>query len=368
MARRLFIDLDSGRLVAGVNSSIPTGLDNIFENDSADYELYFLKADPTGAATFEAQDFSAKSVKLHIAAPPPSTATAYVAQNAWTDLPATVSATISRVITGGSITNEQQKVSFSPDAQSGTFSLTIPARTITVSAITAGLFTTSGNHGLALLEPFSITGLTAPTGGLSNGQTLFASVLVSPTQLRAATSATTTPINTFAADSGGTASTVTASTRLLPARATAAEVQTALQALPSVGAGNVSVFAAPGKEYRIGYQGAKGQAELPLPTVAAALTPLFGKTAKLNFGTVELANAISASASLEAALEVELTENGSVETVLQIPVTLRNDIIEGASPLPSSTPTATSFLLASPDNSTWQVSIDDDGILTATKQ
>jgi hypothetical protein len=366
MARRLFIDTEAGRFVDGVNSNIPAALDNLFENDSASYELYFLRRDPTGAFLYEAQDFSAKSVKLHIAPAPPSTATAFVAQNTWTNLPSTVSATVTRTITGGTVSNEQQRLTFSPEAQSGTFSLTIPARTITVSAVAGGLFTTSDNHGLAALEPFTITGLSAPTGGLSNGQTLFAAAIVNPTQFRAAPTATTTPVNTYAA-SGGTASTITASTRLVAGRATGAEVQAALEALPSVGAGNVVVLASPGREYRIGYQGAKGQVPISVAAVAAALTPLFGKTAPLNFATTELANAISASASLAATLEVEVTESGSVDTVLQVPVTLRNDIITGASPLPVSTTTATFFTLLSPDNSVFAVSVDDNGILTTEK-
>jgi hypothetical protein len=366
MARRLFIDTGAGRFVDGVNSNIPAALDNLFENDSADYELYFLRRDPTGAFLYEAQDFSAKSVKLHIAPPAPSTATAYVAQNTWTNLPSTVSATVTRTVTGGTVSNEQQRLTFSPEAQSGTFSLTIPARAITLSSVTDGLFTASGNHGLAALEPFTITGLSAPTGGLSNGQTLFASVIVNPTQFRAAPTATTTPVSTYAASSG-TASTITASTRLVAGRATGTEVQTALEALPSVGAGNVIVLGVPGREYRIGYQGAKGQVEIPLATAAAALTPLFGKTATLNFATTQLAAALSGNASLQAALEVEVTEGGNVDTVLQVPVTLRNDIIDGASPLPVSTTTATFFTLLSPDNSVFAVSVDDDGILTTEK-
>jgi hypothetical protein len=367
MARKLYIDVDAGQFVESVNSNIPVALGNLFENDSADYELYFLRRDPTGAFLYEAQDFSAKSVKLHIAPAPPSTATAFVAQNTWTNLPSIVSAVVTRTLTGGPVSNEQQRLTFSPDAQSGTFSLTIPARTITVSGVAAGLFTASDNHGLAVLEPFTITGLTAPTGGLSNGQTLFASVIVNPTQFRAAATRTTTPNNAFAADSGGTASTVTASTRLVAGRATGAEVQAALEALPSVGTGNVVVLASPGREYRIGYQGEKGQVPIPVATVAAALTPLFGKTATLNFATTQLAAALSGNASLQAALEVETTESGNVDTVLQVPVTLRNDIIDGASPLPVSTTTATFFTLLSPDNSVFAVSVDDNGILTTEK-
>jgi hypothetical protein len=366
MARRLFIDVDAGRFVEGVNSSIPAALDNLFENDSASYELYFLRRDPTGAFLFEAQDFSGKSVKLHIAPPPPSTATAYVAQNTWTNLPSTVTATVTRSITGGTVANEQQRLTFTPEAQSGTFSLTIPARTITLDNVTEGLWTTSGGHGLTPLEPFTVTGMTAPTGGLSNGQSLFVSTVVNASQFRANTARLLTPVNTYAA-TGGTVTTVTASTRLISARATGAEVQSALETLPSVGVGNVVVLAAPAREYRIGYQGDKGQVELPVATVAAALTPLFGKTATLNFATNELAAAISGAASLEAALEVELTEGGAVDTVLQVPITLRNDIIDGVSPIPVSTTTATFFTLLSPDTSVFAISVDDNGILTTEK-
>jgi hypothetical protein len=364
MARRLYLDIDAGRFVEGVNSNIPAALDNLFENDAASYELYFLQRDPTGAFLYEAQDFSGKSVKLHIGPNPPSTATAYVAQNTWTNLASTVSVAVSRTVTGGPTANEQQRVAFSPDAQSGTFSLTIPARTITLTSVTAGLFTTSGSHGLASLEPFTTSGLAGVTGGLTNDQTLFVASVINGTQFRAAVTATTTPVNTYGATTAGAISTLTASTGLISARANAAALQSSLEAVPSIGTGNVLVVAAPGKEYRIGFQAAKGQAQLPLLTAAAALAPIYGKAATLNFATTQLASAISGSASIEATLEVEVTTGGVVETLAQVPVTLRNDIISGASPLPVSTTTASFFTLLSPNNTVWAVSVDNDGVLT----
>lgn len=367
MARRLYLDTVNGRFVQGLNSTIPVTLDNLFQNDAATYELYFLRPDPTGAFVYEAQDFAAKSVKLHIAPPAPSTATAYVAQNTWTDLPATVTASVTRTITGGTTANEQQTLAFTPEAQSGTFSLTIPSRTVTIADITGGTFTTSGGHGLANFEPFTITGLSSPTGGLANGQSLFVASVLNAGQFTATPTANGIGVTAFAASSG-TLSTLTASTRLLPARAAAADVQTALEALPSVAAGNVLVLGIPGSEYRIGYQGQKSQVQLPVATVAASLTPVFGKTATINFATAELAAAISASASIEAALEIEVTEGSTVETLLQTGVTLRNDIITTAGALPSAVSPSTSFLLTSPDESVWSVSIDDDGTLSATKQ
>jgi hypothetical protein len=364
MARRLYLDTDTGRFVEGVNSNIPAALDNLFENDAASYELYFLQRDPSGAFLYEARDFGSKSVKLHIGPNPPSTATAYVVQNSWSDLSSTVSATVTRTTTGGTTANEQQKLAFSPDAQSGTFSLTLPARTMSLTSVTAGLFTTSGTHGLTALEPFTTTGFSGLTGGLSNGQTLYVASVVNSTQFRAAEAATTAPVNTYAATTAGTISTLTASTGLISASGNSASVQQSLEAVPSIGAGNVLVVAIPGREYRIGFQAAKGQVALPLLTTVAALAPLYGKTATINFATTQLANAISGSASLEATLEVEVTDGGTVETVAQVPVTLRNDIITGASPLPVSTTTATFFRLVSPDNTVWSISVDNNGILT----
>jgi hypothetical protein len=365
MARRLFLDTESGRFVQGLNSSIPASIDNLFENDSADYELYFLQRDPTGVTAYEARDFGAKSIKLHIGNPPPSTATAFVAQNVWTNLPSTCTASITRTATGGTTANEQQRLTFAPEAQSGTFTLTVPSRQISVSAIAAGVFTTSGSHGLAALEPFTITGLSSPTGGLANGQSLFVAQVRNTEQFTSATTITTTAVTAFAA-SAGAVSTLAATTRLLSARATALDVQNALAELTPVGANNVIVLGVPGIEYRAAFQNTRGQVALPLMTVNAQLVPAFGKFATINFSTTELQNAISASASIAAVLEVESTEGGAVETLCQVPVTIFNDIISATSPTPVLVG-STSFALLAPDNSQWVVSIDNDGVLTATK-
>jgi len=67
-------------------------------------------------------------------------------------------------------------------------------------------------------------------------------------------------------------------------------------------------------------------------------------------------------------LEVEATESGKVETFAQVPVTLRNDIIASGTPTPVSTISGSaSFSILSPDSSVWVITIDDDGILTASK-
>jgi hypothetical protein len=224
--------------------------------------------------------------------------------------------------------------------------------------------TSSGNHGLALFEPFVVTGFTTPTG-FANGATLFVSNIPSRTTFGASTTATTTAITSFTANAG-TFQTVTASAPLLFAQATASQVQSALEQVPSIGIGNVAVVAAPGSNYRIVYQGNKAQTSLAVPTVAATLTPIFGKTATINFSTTTLLNAISASASIDSVLEIESTNGAEVETLCQVPITLNNDIIEAGSVTPVTGTTV--FTMLSPDSSTWEISIDDSGTLTAEKQ
>jgi len=362
MARKLYLDVDTGRFVAGLNGGVPPNL-SAFEGDNADYELYFLTAG-TGSSLYEPLDYSAKSVKLHIGPPPPSTAAAYIAAQAWSNLPSTVGATIARTATGGVAANEQQMVSFSPDAYDGTFALTFPSQALTFSGVTAGIFTTSGSHGLAAGQPFIVTGFGSPTG-FANGATLYAAQLISTTQFYANTIATASAITSYTATAGA-GYTLTATTGIIEARASMAAAEEAIQAVSAIGAGNVRVTGTPGRAYRISFTGAKSQVALPLMTVAQALTPVYGKTATLNFNTTELINAISASASIDATMEVEVTDGSNIDTVAQASVTLANDIIPASGGVPTPASPATFFYLQSPDATVYSITIDDDGILTAT--
>jgi hypothetical protein len=71
--------------------------------------------------------------------------------------------------------------------------------------------------------------------------------------------------------------------------------------------------------------------------------------------------------SIAARVEVEYTAGGLISTTLPCAATIYNDVIRGDEGVPTSAVT-TSFLLESPDESIWAVTIDDDGVLTATKQ
>jgi hypothetical protein len=369
MSRSLYLDVESARFISGFNSSIPASLESLFRGDNAQYELYFVQRNTAENPTtlYEPVDYSARTVKLAIGAAPPVSITAYVVQNTWTNFGSTVTATVTRSVTGSATTNEQQLVTLSPAAWSGSFSITIPARSISVSSISAGLFTTSGNHGLTTYEPFVATGFTTPTG-FSNGQTLFVATILSSTTFFANATPTATPITGYTASGGGTLSTVLAATSLINARASGAQVRETLEQVASVGIGNVSVVANPGSTYRIAFTGLKSATQLALATAAGtSIVPVHGKYARLNFGTLELSDAISASASIDAVLEVETTDGATIETACQVPVTLNNDLIKTGSPTPI-TSGVTSFIMLDQTSAAWLITIDSDGTLAASKE
>lgn len=364
MARKLYVNVDESRLVGGINSGLPPVLDNLVEADNVDYELYFVTAS-SGDTLFEPLDYASASVKFAVGPTPPSGATLYATTTAWTNLSSAVTATLSRTITGTAAVNEQQKLTLAPEAFDGTFALTFPSQELTFASVTAGVFTTSGNHGLAVSQGFVVTGFGTPTG-FSNGATLFVSQIVASNKFFANSIVTSTAITSYAATTAGTGYTITASTAAIAARSTTAQVQEALEILSQIGFGNVDVTGTAGKEYRFSFKNNKGQAALPLMTVAHALTPVYGKTGRVNFNTSSLANAISASATLDASLEIEVTNGTEVVTVLQVPVTIKNEVIAAGSPTPVTG--TSSFGLLDGNGATWLITIDTNGVLTATKQ
>lgn len=365
MARKLYVNVDEGRLVSGINSGLAPLVDNLVESDQVDYELYFLTASG-GETLYEPLDYSSASVRFGVGPTPPSGATLYATTTAWTNLSSVVTATLSRITAGSASVNEQQRLTFAPEAFDGTFSIAYPSQALTFSSVTAGVFTTSGSHGLAIAQPFVITGFGTPTGGLTNGSTYFVTTILASNRFTANSVVSPGAITGYAATTAGTGFTITANTIALPARVAPLRVQNALENLPAIGSGNIEVTGVAGNNYRFLFKNAKGQVSLPLMTVAHALTPVYGKAGRVNFNTSSLANAISASATLDAALEIEVTDGTEVVTVLQMPVTIKNEVIGSGSP---TAPTGTSsFSLLSANGSTWNVTIDNDGILTATKQ
>lgn len=93
-------------------------------------------------------------------------------------------------------------------------------------------------------------------------------------------------------------------------------------------------------------------------------------TFDLNLNTSEMDSEFNPDASTEsitAKIELSWTVGAATSTTLPTSATIYNDVIRGGEGVPTVT-AAASFLLQSPDNSLWSISIDDTGTLTAAKQ
>lgn len=70
--------------------------------------------------------------------------------------------------------------------------------------------------------------------------------------------------------------------------------------------------------------------------------------------------------SISALVEIEWSESGTTSSTLPTSATIYNDVIRGGEGVPTVT-AAASFKLLSADSSLWTITVDNDGILTATK-
>jgi hypothetical protein len=88
----------------------------------------------------------------------------------------------------------------------------------------------------------------------------------------------------------------------------------------------------------------------------------------LNLNTTGLNSefATDTEASIAALVEIEWSESSTTSSTLPTAATIYNDVIRGGESAPTIT-SSTSFQLLSADASVWTVTIDNNGILTATK-
>lgn len=72
--------------------------------------------------------------------------------------------------------------------------------------------------------------------------------------------------------------------------------------------------------------------------------------------------------SVTAKIEVSWTVSGTTSSTMPCECVIYNDVIRGSEGSPNFATVMSQFDLRSPDNSTWRITVDDNGSLTATKQ
>lgn len=257
-----------------------------------------------------------------------------VYQDSWSDLSTTVTATIATTVTGAGTANEVQRLSFTQVPFAGSYTLTFPATAFTVnSTVTNGVFITTVTHGLALNQPVTITGFDTTITGYTRGTTYYVKSLPEVTQFTVAATAGGTLITGSATvvTSSGTINTFARQTAPISASASAADVQAALQALDSIGSGNIIVTGIAGEYYDLTFSGSKGYADQPTLTVQNSTTAKPGKTADVNFATFALRDLVGNNPSVDLDLEIEITESGARSTVVLGGCSVSEELIDADS-------------------------------------
>jgi len=256
-----------------------------------------------------------------------------VYQPTWTDLGTALTVSVATTITGSVINNEVQRISFSRPPYQGSYRVTAPTYNVAISStVTAGVFISATNHGLTLSQPVVLTGFTALTG-YTAGTQYFVRSIPQTTQFLLGTTAGAVAITTGTGTvtTGSVATTVLRQTDPLDASTTASGLQSALQALDSIGAGNATVSGIQGSYYDVTFGGNKGFADLPTLQVQSGLSATAGKTASVNFSTFGVRDYLLNATSATADLEIELTESGERNTIILQSCTLTEELITQAS-------------------------------------
>ena len=252
-----------------------------------------------------------------------------VYQPTWTDLGTALTVSVATTLTGSTLQNEVQRISFSRPPYQGSYRVTVPTYNVDIaSTVTDGVFITTSNHGLTLAQPVVLTGFTALTG-YTAGLQYFVRSIPQTTEfllgLTAGAVAITTGTGTVT--TGSVATTVLRQTDPLDASTTASGLQSALQSLDSIGAGNATVSGIQGSYYDVTFGGSKGFADLPTLQVQSGLSATAGKTASVNFSTFGVRDYLLNATSATADLEIELTTAGERSTIILQPCTLTEELI-----------------------------------------
>jgi hypothetical protein len=247
----------------------------------------------------------------------------------WTDLGTALTVSIATTLTGSTLQNEVQRISFSRPPYQGSYRMTVPTYNVDIaSTVTDGVFISATNHGLSLAQPIVLTGFTALTG-YTAGVQYFVRSIPETTQFLLGVTAGATAITTGTGTvtTGSVATTILRQTDPLDATTTAAALQIALQSLDSIGANNLTVSGIQGSYFDVTFGGDKGFTDLPTLQVQSGLSATPGKTAAVDFNTFGVRDLLLNATSVTTEIEVELTTAGERSTIILQSCTLTEELI-----------------------------------------
>ena len=357
-ARKFYLDTQSRAFVASPQSNFSASDPVFCDEDVEAIELYFLEPTGNTSEPYRYLDYSSNTVKFAV-----GTTTPAALQTSWTALSTTVTPSITSLVTGGSGTNEQQRITLSQRPAVGGWAIQLPARSVTVSSVSANVFT-AANHGLYAGQSVTLTAFSLTASAVANGSSYFVIRNSKDTFSLASTASSTTALTASVTSGGGTVDLGAVTTGQLSYNASPADVQSAFVAagLTENSQPQLTVTGAAGSEYVITYGNGSGSRDYAnLTIVGSTLAAAPGLSANVNFATSEIA-ALVAAGTTSAKLEVEVAGSGKRQTY-QTTATLSGDIIASTSSQPLEFTTSSGFRLMSPNGSVWEISADNDGLL-----
>ena len=359
-ARKFYLDTQARSFVASPDAIFAAAGPSFFEEDVESIELYFLE--PTGGTPpYNYADYSGNTVKFAI-----GTTTPAALQITWSALNTAVTTSITSLANGGSGSNEVQRITFSQKPTSGGWAIQLPSRNITVSSVSANIFT-AADHGLYNGQAVSLTSFSLTNSAVENGASYFV-IRNSKDTFSVSSTASGGAINAATTSGGGTVTLPSLTTGQLAYDASPQAAQDALVAagLTIALSPQIIVTGVSGKEYVLTYaNGSANRDYANVSVVGSTLAGPAGLYANLNLATNEVAALVSGGPSV-ATMEIEVSGGGKRQTYSRS-VTLSGDIISSTSPTPAPLG-ASGFNMIAGNGDVYQISIDNNGVLTATKQ
>jgi hypothetical protein len=361
--RRFFLNTATRSFVASPTVGVPATDAAFFDEDVEAVELYFLEPGDSPFAPARFLDYSANTVKLAIGITAPA-----ALQTSWSAASTTITAAITNLTNGGGGANEVQRLTFSgnPPAEGAIF-FTLPARTVTVSSVSAGVFT-AASHGLLNGQTVALSSFTISGGTFANS-TYFVTQRT-PNTFRIADAPDGDPIAAAVTSGGGTATLPAISTPLIEPPITAAAIQDAFVSAGVVLDGQPQILASGsyGSGIVLTFTNSQGNINFDNLVVSSTLAAAPALAANLSFNTSEVAALIAAGTTSNLRMEVEVSD-GTLRQTYATSASIADDIITSTSPIPAPVgDTVSSLNFDDGSGGTWTVTVDPNGVLTATKQ
>jgi len=361
-ARRFYLDTQARQFVDPRTGAVGASNPEFFGEDIEGIELYFLR--PTGNPNepFEFLNYSANTVKAAVGLTQPA-----ALQTSWVSLSTAITASISTLVDGAPNVSEVQRLTFAGrEPASGSLSFTLPARAVTVSSVSAGVFT-AANHGLLDGQIVTLSAFSISSSSFANAS-YFVVQRTSDT-FRISGSSSGTAINAQVTSGGGTATLGAITTPGTAALTSAALQDVFTQAgLEVDGIPQIIVAGSVSAGFDLIFANTQRGIDFDPLVVNSSLVAAPALAGELSFNTTEVAALLAAGTTSGLRLEVEVSD-GTRRQTYTAPASISDDIITSTSPMPAPVgDTVSSLNFSDGSGGTWTVTVDPDGILTATKQ